>query len=167
MEKKEIKLEEIIEVLMEKEVQRIRFDEDKKEFIFNLSQFNRFFNEYKDVLTFNKNKKDEYMYLVVNKSDSKDKIRIRIQVQAHETKLQDVKIQTIKKSDFSLKLIYHIGKTRLKEYRIFLSFYDGDKLKRFRIKTDRMRKVEEHEDESIKYLEELASKSLDELKKII
>lgn len=163
-----IKLEEIIEVLMEKEVQRIRFDEDKKEFIFNLSQFNRFFNEYKDVLTFNKNKKDEYMYLVINKNDSKDKIRIRIQVQNHETKLNDIKIQTIKKSDFSLKLIYHIGKSRLKEYRIFLSFYDeNNRLKRFRIKTDRMEKIKDKEDESIKYLEQLAGMSLDELKKII
>lgn len=162
-----IKLEEVIEVLREQEVQRIGFDEDKKEYIFNVSQFNRFFSEYKNVLTFNKNKKDEYMYQIVNKSDSKDKIKIRVIPQFHETKLNDVKVKTIKKSDFSLKLIYHIGKTRLKEYRIFLSFYDGDKLRRFRIKTDRMKKVEEHEDESIKYLEELAGKSLDELKKVI
>lgn len=163
-----IKLEEIIEVLMEKEVQRIGFDEDKKEFIFNVSQFNRFFNDYKNTLTFNKNKKDEYMYQIVNKSDSKDKIKIRVVPQAHETKLNDIKVKTIKKAIFSLKLICHVDKSNNKEYRIFLSFYDENKkLKRFRIKSKEMKEIEKDVNESIKYLEELAGKSLDELKKII
>ena len=165
---KEIKLEEVIEVLREQEIQRIGFDEDKKEYIFNASQFNRFFSEYKNVLTFNKNKKDEYMYQIVNKSDSKDKIKIRVVPQFHETRLNDIKVKTIKKAIFSLKLICHVDKSNNKEYRIFFSYYDDNKkLKRFRIKSKKMKEIEKDVNESIKYLEELAGKSLDELKKII
>lgn len=163
-----IKLEEVIEVLREQEVQRIGYDEDNKEYIFNVSQFDRFVGRYKNSLTFNKNKKNEYMYQVVNPNDSKDKIKIRVIPQFHETKLNDVKVKTIKKAIFSLKLICHVDKSNNKEYRIFLSFYDENKkLKRFRIKSKEMKENEKDVNKSIKYLEELAGKSLDELKKVI
>ena len=162
------KLDEIIEVLMEKEVQRIGFDEDKKEYIFNVSQFNRFLDEYRDVLTFNKNKKDEYMYLIINKEDVKDKIKIRIVPQSHETKMNDIKIKSIKKAIFNLKLIYHIDKSGNKEYRIFISYYDDNKkLKRFRIKSKKMKEIEKDLNKSLEYLNELSNIQFEELKKII
>lgn len=165
---KEIKLEEVIEILREQEAQRIGYDEDKKEYIFNVSQFNRFFSEYKNVLTFNKNKKDEYMYQIVNKSDSKDKIKIRVVPQFHETKLNDVKVKTIKKAVFSLKLICHVDKSNNKEYRIFFSYYDEDKkLKRFRIKSKKMKEIEKDVNKSLEYMNELSNISFEELKKII
>lgn len=168
MENKNLKLEEIIEKLREEEVQRIGYDEDNKEFIFNVSQFNRFFEEYKNILTFSKNKKDEHMYQIVNKEDSKDKIKIRIIPQFHETRLNDVKIKSIKKAIFNLKLIYHYDKSNNKEYRIFLSFYDDNKkLKRYRIKSSKMKEVQKDMNESIKYLDEISNLSFEELKKII
>ena len=163
-----IKLEEVIEVLREQEIQRIGFDEDKKEYIFNVSQFNRFFSEYKNVLTFNKNKKDEYMYQIVNKSDSKDKIKIRVVPQAHETKLNDIKVKTIKKAIFSLKLICHVDKSGNKEYRIFFSYYDDDKkLKRFRIKSKKMKEIEKDVNKSLEYMNEISNLEFEEIKKII
>lgn len=162
------KLEEIIEELREKEIQKINFDEDKKEYIFNASQFNRFFDRYKDSLTFNKNKKDEYIYLIVNKEDSKDKIKIRIVPQSHESKMNDIKIKSIKKAIFSLKLIYHIDKSGNKEYRIFLSYYDENKkLKRLRIKSKKMKEIEKDLNKSLEYLNELSNIQFEELKKII
>ena len=162
------KLEEIIEVLREQEVQKIGFDKENKEYIFNVSQFNRFFEEYKNTVTFNKNKKDEYMYLITNPNDSKDKIKIRIIPQSHESKLNDIKVKTIKKSIFSLKLICHVDKSNNKEYRIFFSYYDDNKkLKRFRIKSKIMKEIEKDINESIKYIEELSNISFEELKKII
>lgn len=162
------KLEEIIEILREEEIQRIEFDENNKEFIFNASQFERFFEKYKNSLTFNKNKKDEYSYLIVNPNDSKDKIKIRIIPQIHIKKDNDVKIKMIKKAIFNLKLIYHIDKSGNKEYRIFFSFYDEEKkLKRYRIKSKKMKEVEKDINKSLDYLNELSNISFDELKKII
>ena len=162
------KLEELIEELRENEVQRIEYDENNKEFIFNASQFERFFNEYKNQLTFNKNKKDEYSYLIVNPDDSKDKIKIRIIPQIHIKKDNDIKIKSIKRAIFNLKLIYHIDKSGNKEYRIFFSFYDEDKkLKRYRIKSKEMKEVEKDLNKSIEYLNKLSNISFEELKKII
>lgn len=163
-----MKLEEIIEVLREEEAQRINFDENNKEYIFNASQFQRFFDKYQNSLTFNKNKKDDFIYQIVNKEDSKDKIKIRIIPQFHETRLNDVKIKSIKKAIFNLKLIYHYDKSNNKEYRIFLSFYDDNKkLKRYRIKSSKMKEVQKDMNESIKYLDEISNLSFEELKKII
>lgn len=163
-----MKIEEIIEELREQEVQRIEYDENNKEFIFNVSQFDRFFEKYKNQLTFNKNKKNEYMYLVINPNDSKDKIKIRIIPQYHEKKDNDVKIKSIKRAIFNLKLIYHIDKSGNKEYRIFFSFYDEDKkLKRYRIKSKEMKEVEKDLNKSIEYLNKLSNISFEELKKII
>lgn len=162
------KLEEIIEGLREKEVQRIEFDENNKEFIFNASQFERFFDRYKNSLTFNKSKKDEYSYLIVNPEDSKDKIKIRIIPQIHIKKDNDIRIKTIKKAIFNLKLIYHIDKSGNKEYRIFFSFYDEEKkLKRYRIKSKEMKDSEKDFNKSIEYLEKLSNLQFEELKKII
>lgn len=162
------KLDEIIEILREEEIQRINFDENNKEYIFNASQFQRFFDRYKNSLTFNKNKKDEFIYQIVNKEDPKDKIRIRIVPQTHETKMNDIKIKTIKKSIFSLKMIYHIDKSGNKEYRIFFSYYDEEKkLKRFRIKSKKMKEVEKDLNKSLEYLNELSNIQFEELKKII
>lgn len=162
------KLDEIIEILREEETQRINFDENNKEYIFNASQFQRFFDRYKNSLTFNKNKKDEFIYQIVNKEDPKDKIRIRIIPQSHETKMNDIKIKTIKKSIFSLKMIYHIDKSNNKEYRIFLSYYDDNKkLKRLRIKSSKMKEVQKDLNKSLEYLNELSNIQFDELKKII
>lgn len=162
------KLEEIIEELREKEIQRINFDENNKEYIFNASQFSRFFDKYQNSLIFNKNKKDEYIYMIINKEDSKDKIKIRIIPQIHESKMNDIKIKSIKKSIFSLKLIYHIDKSNNKEYRIFFSYYDEDKkLKRFRIKSKKMKEIEKDLNKSIEYLNEISNLEFEELKKII
>lgn len=162
------KLDEIIEILREEEIQRINFDENNKEYIFNASQFQRFFDRYKNSLIFNKNKKDEFIYQIVNKEDSKDKIRIRIVPQTHETKMNDIKIKTIKKSIFNLKLIYHIDKSNNKEYRIFFSYYDDEKkLKRLRIKSKKMKEVEKDLNKSLEYLNELSNIQFEELKKII
>lgn len=162
------KLDEIIEELREEEVQKINFDENNKEYIFNASQFQRFFDKYRNSLTFNKNKKDEFIYQIVNKEDLKDKIRIRIIPQSHETKMNDIKIKTIKKSIFSLKMIYHIDKSGNKEYRIFLSYYDeNNKLKRLRIKSSKMKEVQKDLNKSLEYLNELSNIQFDELKKII
>lgn len=161
-------LEEIIEILREEEVQKINFDENNKEYIFNASQFQRFFDKYQNSLTFNKNKKDEFVYQIVNKEDLKDKIRIRIIPQTHETKMNDIKIKTIKKSIFNLKLIYHIDKSNNKEYRIFFSYYDDEKkLKRLRIKSKKMKEVEKDLNKSLEYLNELSNIQFEELKKII
>lgn len=160
------KLDEIIEILREEEIQRIEFDENNKEYIFNASQFQRFFDKYQNSLTFNKNKKDEFVYQIVNKEDSKDKIKIRIIPQYHETKMNDIKIKTIKKSIFNLKLIYHINKSGNKEYRIFFSFYDDNKkLKRLRIKDKKMKEIEKDLNKSLDYLNELSNISFEELKK--
>lgn len=165
---KEIKLEEVIEKLREQEVQRIGYDEDNKEYLFNASQFQRFFDKYQNSLTFNKNKKDEFVYQIVNKEDSKDKIRIRIIPQYHERKDNDIRIKTIKKSIFNLKLIYHIDKSNNKEYRIFFSYYDEEKkLKRYRIKSSKMKEIEKDFNESLNYLNELSNLQFEELKKII
>lgn len=162
------KLDEIIEILREEEIQKINFDENNKEFIFNASQFERFFDRYKNQLTFNKNKKDEYSYLIVNPSDSKDKIKIRIIPQIHIKKDNDIKIKSIKKAIFNLKLIYHIDKSGGKEYRIFFSFYDENKkLKRFRIKSAKMKEIEKDLNKSLEYLNELSNIQFEELKKII
>lgn len=162
------KLDEIIEILREEEIQKINFDENNKEFIFNASQFQRFFDKYQNSLTFNKNKKDEFVYQIVNKEDSKDKIKIRIIPQYHETKMNDIKIKTIKKSIFNLKLIYHIDKSGNKEYRIFFSYYDDEKkLKRLRIKSSKMKEVQKDLNKSLEYLNELSNIQFEELKKII
>ena len=161
------KLEEIIEELREQEVQRIGYDEDNKEYIFNISQFDRFFGKYKNLLTFNKNKKDEYMYQIVNPKDVKDKIKIRIIPQIHVEKKNDIKIKTIKKAIFNLKLIYHIDKSGNKEYRIFISYDENGKLKRYRIKSKKMKEIEKDLNKSLEYLNELSNLSFEEFKKII
>lgn len=162
------KLEEIIEILREREVQRIEYDENNKEFIFNASQFERFFDRYKNSLTFNKNKRDEYSYLIINPNDLKDKIKIRIIPQIHIKKDNDIKIKTIKKSIFSLKLIYHIDKSGNKEYRIFISYYDENKkLKRFRIKSKEMKEIEKDINKSLEYMNKISNLEFEELKKII
>lgn len=163
-----IKLDEIIEMIREEEIQRIDFDENNKEFIFNISQFNRFFEKYKNILSFNKNKKDEYIYQIINKNDLKDKIKIRIIPQIHIEKNNDIKIKSIKKSIFSLKLIYHIDKSNNKEYRIFLSYYDENKkLKRYRIKSKEMKEIEKDLNKSIEYLNKISNLEFEEIKKII
>lgn len=162
------KLDEIIEILREEEIQRIEFDENNKEYIFNASQFQRFFDRYKNSLTFNKNKKDEYIYQIINPDDTKDKIKIRIIPQIHIKKDNDIKIKTIKKSIFNLKLIYHIDKSGNKEYRIFFSYYDeNNKLKRYRIKSSKMKEIQKDLNKSLEYLNELSNIEFEELKKIV
>lgn len=156
------------------ESQRIRnHKEDDSIIIMNNSQFERFYNyidsNYHDEFEMKENEKNQNLKLFIDKSDSNNKIKIMIQYQIHIERDKDIRIKSQKREsdNHSFKLIYHRNKDDSLEFRIFESYKDeNNKLKRIRLRNDKIKKIERDKEKMIKFFDSLFREEKKE-KKII
>ena len=145
------------------ESQRIRnHKEDDSIIIMNNSQFERFYDyidsNYHDEFEMRENEKNHNLKLFIDKSDSNNKIKILIQYQIHNDRDRDIKIKSQKRESDShnFKLIYHRNKDDSLEFRIFESYKDeNNKLKRIRLRNDKIKKIERDKEKMIKFFDSL------------
>lgn len=149
-----------------------RYDEENN--IMNLKV-----SEYRDIINsdeFAKSLESGEFKLLEDKNDTKKKrikygneyIEIRI-TQFHESKDQDIKIESGKVGTYGLKLIYHRKKSGDKEFRLFISFKDASgKLRRIRMRNEFTDANDSNEKKMVEYFKGIIkNQDVESIKKAI
>lgn len=152
------------EFLEQMEAAKIKFNE-KDEFIFNLSSFERFRLENDGVLKFVKDKSDESKIGVFNEDETKFNSKtllgtLRVEKQVHNATGKDIRFWSGKVGQYGIKALTHQGKKGV-EYRCFISYKDeAGKLRRYRINNSTTKKLSNKKDEFLKYVQSLTEKDI-------
>lgn len=149
-----------------------RYDEENN--IMNLKV-----SEYRDIINsdeFAKSLESGEFKLLEDKKDTKKKrikygneyVEVRI-TQFHESKDQDIKIESGKVGTYGLKLIYHRKKSGDKEFRLFISFKDASgKLRRIRMRNEFTEANDSNEKKMVEYFKGIIkNQDVESIKKAI
>lgn len=80
--------------------------------------------------------------------------------QIHTPKDRDIKIDSKKIEEYGVKLIYHRMKDDSKDYRIYISYKENDKLKRIRLRNEKIDSISKDEKKMIDYYNKLTIKEI-------
>jgi hypothetical protein len=134
--RKEFRMNARVAEIMQANDIEVRFDEDNNLFALKVGEYRTLIQEdgefSKEFKVFTDKKDKNLRHIKAGKEHVFD---IRI-TQFHESKDQDMKVVSGKVGDFSVKLIYHRMKSGSLQYRIFVAFKDGGKLRRIRLRNE-------------------------------
>lgn len=101
---------------------------------------------------------------IVNEFSEEEIERIfsKLKSQIHISRDRDIKIESRDIENYHLKIIYHRMKDGSKEYRIFLSFKKDDKLKRIRLRNEKIDSISRDEAKMIEYFRKIQKKDFQE-----
>jgi hypothetical protein len=136
----------------------VRFDEDNNVFALKVGEYRTLIQEdgefAKEFKVFMDKKDKNLRHIKAGKEHVTD---LRI-TQFHEAKDKDIKLISGKVGDYSVKLIYHRMSKGDLQYRIFVAFKEGGKLRRIRLRNEFTDANEANKDKMLKYVQGIIDK---------
>lgn len=137
---------------------QVRFDEESNVFLLRAVEYRALLEEDGDFTKEFKvfaDKKDKNLRHIKAGKEHVTDLRI---TQFHEAKDKDIKLISGKVGDYSVKLIYHRMSKGDLQYRIFVAFKEGGKLRRIRLRNEFTDANEASKDKMLKYVQGIIDK---------
>ena len=137
---------------------QVRFDEESNVFLLRAVEYRTLLEEDGDFTKEFKvfaDKNDKNLRHI--KSGKQHVTDLRI-TQFHEAKDKDIKLISGKVGDYSVKLIYHRMSKGDLQYRIFVAFKEGGKLRRIRLRNEFTDANEANKDKMLQYVQGIIDK---------